>query len=203
LSCATFRDKLIIEQEIRLAMPNNAAIEHFVAGCRAAHARGTQRVLEFIERAVRDASGLLAPLELTDLPGMRTMYRADDLTILHVVWAPKMDVPAHDHRMWAVIGVYRGCEINRYWCRRPLAAQGLQSTGTATLHAGEAVMLEADVIHSVTNPLDRATVAIHVYGGDFFAAERSEWASDNATEGRFDPQLAVQRFSAAGRADGN
>jgi hypothetical protein len=181
-------------------MPRDLAIEHFVAGCRAAHAHGQQRVLEFIERTVRDPAGLLAPLELSDLPGMSTMYRADHLTILHVVWAPKMEVPAHDHRMWAVIGVYRGCEINRYWCR---AAQGLQRTGTATLHAGDAVLLDADAIHSVANPLDRTTEAIHVYGGDFFATERGEWANENAPEGRFDPQLAVQRFSAGVRAGGN
>jgi hypothetical protein len=27
----------------------------------------------------------------------------------------------------------------------------------------------------VTNPIPRLTGAIHVYAGDFFAAERSEW----------------------------
>jgi predicted metal-dependent enzyme (double-stranded beta helix superfamily) len=32
-----------------------------------------------------------------------------------------------------------------------------------------------DIIHSVLNPIDRLTGAIHVYGGDFFGAERSEW----------------------------
>jgi predicted metal-dependent enzyme (double-stranded beta helix superfamily) len=32
-----------------------------------------------------------------------------------------------------------------------------------------------NIIHSVTNPIPRLTGAIHVYGGDFFGAERSEW----------------------------
>jgi hypothetical protein len=40
---------------------------------------------------------------------------------------------------------------------------------------GDAEPLGHNVIHSVTNPIPRLTVAMHVYGGDFFAAERSEW----------------------------
>ena len=33
------------------------------------------------------------------------------------------------------------------------------------------------VIHSVTDPLGRLTAAIHVYGGDFYGAKRSDWDS--------------------------
>jgi hypothetical protein len=34
------------------------------------------------------------------------------------------------------------------------------------------------IIHSVTDPIPRLTGAIHLRGGDFFAAERSEWGSE-------------------------
>ena len=38
----------------------------------------------------------------------------------------------------------------------------------------------------VTNPLPRLTGALHVYGGDFFGAERSEWDPETLIEGRYD-----------------
>ncbi len=170
-------------------------LDRFVADCQDACASGPQRVRELIERKVRDPADLLAALGLGDVPGMRTIHRADDLTILHVVWGSNMEVPAHDHRMWAVVGVYAGCEVNRIWRRAQPAAQGLRLGGDMTLHAGDAVVLEADVIHSVVNPLARTTGAIHVYGGDFFAVARSEWVSESASEVPFDVQRAVQRFS--------
>jgi hypothetical protein len=31
-----------------------------------------------------------------------------------------------------------------------------------------------------------APIAIHIYGGDFFAAERSEWDPETLQEGRYD-----------------
>jgi hypothetical protein len=43
-----------------------------------------------------------------------------------------------------------------------------------------------NIIHSLTNPINRLTGAIHVYGGDFFAAERSEWDPETLQEGRYD-----------------
>jgi hypothetical protein len=49
----------------------------------------------------------------------------------------------------------------------------------------------------VTNPIPRLTGAIHVYGGDFFAAERSEWDPETLMEGRYDAERAMRRFEAA------
>ena len=48
----------------------------------------------------------------------------------------------------------------------------------------DAEPLGDNIIHSVTNPIPRLTGAIHVYGGDFFAAERSEWDPETLQEGR-------------------
>ena len=39
----------------------------------------------------------------------------------------------------------------------------------------QVVSSSENLIHSVTNPLPLPTRAIHVYGGNFFALERSEW----------------------------
>jgi predicted metal-dependent enzyme (double-stranded beta helix superfamily) len=38
------------------------------------------------------------------------------------------------------------------------------------------------VIHSVSNPLERFTGGIHVYGGDFFAISRSQWDPETLAE---------------------
>jgi predicted metal-dependent enzyme (double-stranded beta helix superfamily) len=65
------------------------------------------------------------------------------------------------------------------------------------ISVGEAEPLGHNIIHSVTNPIPRLTGAIHVYGGDFFAAERSEWDSETLTEGRYDAERMLRRFENA------
>ena len=49
--------------------------------------------------------------------GITVLHQADDLTVLHVVWAPKMAIYPHDHRMWAAIGIYAGAEDNAFYRR--------------------------------------------------------------------------------------
>ena len=57
-----------------------------------------------------------------------------------------------------------------------------------------------DIIHSVTNPLSRLTGAIHVYGGDFFAVERSEWDPETLLEQRYDVDKNMRLFQEANAA---
>jgi len=47
----------------------------------------------------------------------------------------------------------------------------------------------------VTNPIPRLTGAIHVYGGDFFGAARSEWDPDTLREQPFDVERARRLFA--------
>jgi hypothetical protein len=49
----------------------------------------------------------------------------------------------------------------------------------------------------VTNPLPRFTGAIHVYGGDFFAASRSEWDPETLLEQRYDMEKNLRLFEQA------
>ncbi len=60
--------------------------------------------------------------------------------------------------------------------------------------------LGTNIIHSVTNPIPRLSGAIHVYGGDFFAAERSEWDPETLSEGRYDVAKNMQLFERANAA---
>jgi predicted metal-dependent enzyme (double-stranded beta helix superfamily) len=98
-----------------------------------------------------------------------------------------------------VIGLYTGREDNIFWRRMRDQPGKLEAAGAKALGRGDVVPLGPDIIHSVTNPLPRLTAALHVYGGDFFAAERSEWDPEALTEQRFDPDRAVRRFEEANR----
>jgi predicted metal-dependent enzyme (double-stranded beta helix superfamily) len=57
--------------------------------------------------------------------------------------------------------------------------------------------LGASIIHAVTNPLDRITGAIHVYGGDFFATPRSEWDPKTFKEQPYDVEDTMRAFEAS------
>jgi predicted metal-dependent enzyme (double-stranded beta helix superfamily) len=100
--------------------------------------------------------------------------------------------------MWAVIGLYTGREDNILWQRIKDDPSGrIEAVGARALGVRDAELLGHNVIHSVTNPLPRLTGAIHVYGGDFFAAERSEWDPESLREEQFDTERAVRRFEEA------
>jgi predicted metal-dependent enzyme (double-stranded beta helix superfamily) len=78
--------------------------------------------------------------------------------------------------MWAVIGMYTGRQDNIFWRRQPEGTGSrVEAAGARTLLPGQACPLGRDIVHSVINPLPRLTGALHVYGGDFARAERSEW----------------------------
>ena len=100
----------------------------------------------------------------------------------------------HNHNMWASIGIYTGREDNILWER-----QGISVTATraAALSEKQVFGLPADAIHSVTNPIGRLTGAIHIYGGDFFAAGRSEWDAETLRERPWDIEAAQSEFRKA------
>ena len=106
-----------------------------------------------------------------------------------------MTLMPHDHRVWAVIGIYTGREDNIFWRRLPSQEGGrVEAAGARALGVKDAVLLGRDIIHSVTNPLPRLTGPIHVYGGDFFGLERSEWDPETLCEQRYDVEKALKAF---------
>ena len=74
---------------------------------------------------------------------------------------------------------------------------GVEASGAASLSEKEVFSLPHDAIHSVTNPIERMTGAIHIYGGDFFAAPRSEWDAETLRERPFDLAAARKIFERA------
>jgi predicted metal-dependent enzyme (double-stranded beta helix superfamily) len=172
-------------------------LDQLVADCRAALAvdRSFKHVREVVARAVSDPAAVLRSLGEPTRAGLHKLYHSDDLTILNVVWAPKMTIAPHDHHMWAAIGIYTGREDNIFWRRR---GGRLEAAGAQALCQSDAKLLGRNIIHSVTNPIPRLTGAIHVYGGDFFSpVHRSEWDPETLTEQAWDPARAVRRFEEA------
>ena len=131
--------------------------------------------------------------------GITFLHRADELTILHVVWAPGMRLFPHDHRMWACIGIHDGREDNQFF-RRSEQGSGLVDSGGKRLDETDVVLLGDDTVHSVTNPLRVPTGAIHVYGGDFVAQPRSQWVPPALTEQPYDVDVVNRVFAEANDA---
>ena len=177
------------------------ALEDFIAECRAALAadRSHKLVCEVVARAVSEPAAVLNGLGEPKRAEMQTLYHASDLTVLNVVWGPTMTIVPHNHMMWAVIGIYSGREDNIFWRRLADESGRIEAAGAKALCTGQAVPLGRDIIHSVTNPIPRLTGAIHVYGGDFFAAKRSEWDPETLMERPYDAGRMMRRFEEANR----
>jgi predicted metal-dependent enzyme (double-stranded beta helix superfamily) len=171
-------------------------IDRFIEDCRDAAQEGVghKAVREVVSRAVADRPSIVSMLGEPAEAGISKIYQGPELTILHVVWAPQMTVMPHNHEMWAVIGVYTGAEDNIFWRRN---GQGVEAAGATALRERDAVPLGPDIIHSVTNPTDKMTGAIHVYGGDFFSAPRSEWDPETLRETAYDVEKTMRLFAEA------
>jgi predicted metal-dependent enzyme (double-stranded beta helix superfamily) len=170
--------------------------ERFIAECRAAlkESDASSAVKELVAGVMSEPARVLRALGEPQRSGVQTIYKALDLTILNVCWGPRMEFHPHDHRMWAVIGIYGGCEQNTFYRR---SKAGLTKHGAKALNGKDVIALGAAIIHAVTNPLDQITGAIHVYGGDFFATPRSEWDPKTLEEHPYDVENTMRAFEAA------
>jgi len=181
-------------------MPSNAPrrssrfdVERFVAECQGANdsADAQRTIYELLAREISDPRAVMLALGEPEKGGIRILYRSPSLTILNIVWAPLMQLMPHEHRMWSVIGIYTGREDNIFWERHD---QGVRAKGAASISSGVPFSLPIDVIHSVANPIEKLTGAIHIYGGDFFAVPRSAWDPETLMQRDWDIQEAMRIF---------
>ncbi len=178
-------------------------LDRFIADCCDAVAGDPSHktAREVVARAVCDPAAVLAGLGEPQRAGVEPLFRSATLTILNVIWGPRMTILPHNHLMWAVIGIYTGREDNIFWRRLPGPDAGrIEAAGAKSLGVREVEPLGRDIIHTVTNPLPRLTGAIHVYGGDFYGVARSEWDPETLRERRYDMERNRQLFEAANRA---
>jgi predicted metal-dependent enzyme (double-stranded beta helix superfamily) len=173
-------------------------LANFVADCRSAiEADPTHMTVQELARtAFSDPGAVLAEIGEPKCSGLIPIYQSKTLTIVNVVWKPGMTVMPHNHAMWAVIGIYGGREDNIFWRRIKDDPEGrIEAAGAKALSTGDVAPLGKDIIHSVTNPIQKLTGAIHIYGGDFFAAERSEWDCEFLTEHPYDMSKVKALFA--------
>ena len=132
--------------------------------------------------------------------GLNVLYNTPDLTVINVVWAPGMTLLPHDHRMWAAIAVYAVARTTPSSAALPDDRTHLAETGGKVVDEGDVLLLGDDAIHSVHNPLDRLTAAIHVYGGDFVHEPRSQWGPGERVERPWSLDFVNREFAEANDA---
>lgn len=133
-----------------------------------------------------------------DMQGDVILFEDDTVSIWHTYFAPAISVPAHDHQMSAVIGVFQGRERNDFFQVDPEG--GVQRSGQIELGAGDVALIGPSAIHSVTCISETPCTGLHVYLGNLTTVERSLFDVDRGKVMRFDDAnyerlMAPDRFS--------
>lgn len=158
-------------------------LENLVNELRAASRAGVEGAIEEVVRRAVGEQPLAAD------PGrFQVLHDEPGLTILHVVVAPGFTSPPHDHRTWAVIGVYSGQEDNSFY-RLAGDTRMIEPAGGRSVGEREILTLGTDAIHRIANPRRDALVALHVYGRNVLKIDRSAWDPVTMRERPYQPQI--------------
>ena len=169
-------------------------LERFIVDLRATlPERSRQPMKDVVARAVSDPASLMRTIGEPEKAGIQVLHKSPELTVVNLLWAPRQITLPHDHRMPALIGMYTGREDNMFWRRvaNPTKFQ-IETAGGEALGTGDVTILGRDIVHSVINPLDKISAAIHVYLGNFFEADRSMWNAETLAEEPYDMARAIQ-----------
>jgi predicted metal-dependent enzyme (double-stranded beta helix superfamily) len=174
-------------------------LERFVEDCIAANGEADAQaaVTDVLARAVSEPGRVLAALGEPATAGLHVIHRSPTLTMFAATWTPRMSIMPHNHLLWASIGIYVGREDNILWKRG--ASGRIGACAAKAMFARDVMMLSADAIHSVTNPLPRFTGGIHIYGGDFFDKPRSQWDEETLAERPSDGDVMAAMFEEENR----
>jgi predicted metal-dependent enzyme (double-stranded beta helix superfamily) len=102
-------------------------------------------------------------------------------SIVSFIWGPGQSTPIHDHRVWGLVGVLRGAEMNQGFvpAAGPGSEAGLVPSGPPQrleVGAVSAVSPRIGDLHRVANAHDdRVSISIHVYGGNIGAVARATY----------------------------
>ena len=144
----------------------------------------TQMCLQ--SRLMRYLSPPLFPVGLRELPCQLTLHEV-----------PCGDVDIGEFRVTSALVCHPGPTVGY---RISDAKNGkIKAAGARALEVKDVEILGRDVIHSVTNPVNRLTGAIHIYGGQFFSEPRSEWDPETLLEGQYDLEKNMRLFEDSNR----
>ena len=125
-----------------------------------------------VEAAMRRA--ISEPPLVADPTRFQVLHDEPGLTVLHVVVGAGFISPPHDHRTWAVIGVYSGQEDNSFY-KLVGATREIEPAGGRSLIERDVLTLGPNAIHRIANPRRDPLIALHVYGRNVMKIERSAW----------------------------
>lgn len=123
------------------------------------------------------------------LGGEVICHQSPELTVMLLGTLPGVVQPPHDHNMTAIIGVFEGCEEQRFWAR---GESGLTPTPGRMLEAGDVMTLGERAVHAISSPDGHAARAIHVYFGDIYGTDRSLFNPDTLEEHAYESDLYDQ-----------
>lgn len=103
-------------------------------------------------------------------------------SIVSFVWGPGQSTPVHDHTVWGLVGVLRGCELSQAYGYND---QGklIPSGPPVSMIPGEVELVSPTIgdIHQVSNGLeDQPSISIHVYGADIGKVRRHIFRADGS-----------------------
>jgi predicted metal-dependent enzyme (double-stranded beta helix superfamily) len=171
--------------------------ERFVMRCRSAlqAADALAELAVVIAEALADRAALRSAIAPGQGLRVSVLCEGPELTVVQFVTPKDFAFPPHEHAMVSAVGVYAGAEQNVYY---ETDRAGLRESRRRLLSAGDVAVHAADVIHSIASAGDEPLAALHVYGGDFFHAPRSEWRGSPFA--RYDYDTArLRALAASGR----
>ena len=120
------------------------------------------------------------------------LFEDESLSVYYCRFDPDQQVPPHDHRTTAVIGVYDGGEVNSFY---RVDGGRLIEEATVTLAPGDVLRIDADAIHTVMTSGQEACHGLHVYLARLATTDRSlyDWESGTAEP------MSDERFQALTR----
>ena len=178
-------------------MENTPVLEQLVERCNQAIAgdRAREDISTVMQALFEDPETLAATIprfrddEIATSPrgfrlgGEHICHQSADLTIMVLDTLPGVIQPPHDHNMIAMIGVFEGCEEQRFWARTD---DGIEPVAGRLLEAGEVMVLGERAIHAISAPEHQDARAIHVYLGNISEVDRSVFDPETLEEHPFE-----------------
>jgi predicted metal-dependent enzyme (double-stranded beta helix superfamily) len=128
-------------------------------------------VTEVLQTALTDHERFAAAIRTRPKPWF---FAADEtMTVFCTEGRPGNASSPHDHGTWSVLGCFDGSEES--WWHETDDNGELRHIGSGVLRSGQAHSLSADAIHAVMNRWNAPNGIIHIYQGNFLAADRHTW----------------------------
>lgn len=163
----------------------------------ASAARAARAVRALMQRLLADPEALAAALGPLGDADEAMLFEDASVSLWHCRFWPEREVPPHEHRMAAFIGVFRGAEMNTFYRRD---AAGIRPVKHRRVAAGEVLSIGADGIHSVCAGGGGPSHALHVYLGPLSTVERSlfRWDTGEPVPFTDDHLASLTRHPGAG-----